>query len=356
MSQETLQWLNANVLIGMTSKRGHAWHYRASSQGPEPNHYPGFIPAADVQRRLFHWQALPTPEQYTIPATPADANSMDEHGNPTRQITVTDQVIYRSDTGEKLHTFGPGYSIHQHSEVLLDGLADILTPDGLAVTADSLGIGSAGLLRNGAIAWVQVEIPDTVTTPQGVDFRPYLSAIGSHNGSLSTTFITGHQLVLCDNTMFSALAEARRQRFRHTKHSIDRLLDTRHALGLIVESAEEFASEIALLCAADVTDREFALFRDAWAPRPESGARAQSNADTKRDALTHLYFRDSRVTPWTGTAFGVLQAVNTWSHHVQGGVTTPAARAARNMRRAIHGTTAQTDAGALHLLDTIRTA
>jgi len=31
-------------------------------------------------------------------------------------------------------------------------------------------------------------------------------------------------------------------------------------------------------------------------------------ADTKRDSLTTLYRADPRVSPWAGTAHGVLQA------------------------------------------------
>jgi len=38
-------------------------------------------------------------------------------------------------------------------------------------------------------------------------------------------------------------------------------------------------------------------------------------ADTKRDSLTTLYRSDPRVSPWAGTAHGVLQAVNTYEHH-----------------------------------------
>jgi hypothetical protein len=44
MSKESLEWLNANTLIGFTSKRGTAWHYRADRQSKEPNHYPGSVP------------------------------------------------------------------------------------------------------------------------------------------------------------------------------------------------------------------------------------------------------------------------------------------------------------------------
>ena len=57
MSRETMKWLNSNTLIGYTSKRGSAWHYRADLQSAEPNHYPGPVPVEDVRRRLFGWEA-----------------------------------------------------------------------------------------------------------------------------------------------------------------------------------------------------------------------------------------------------------------------------------------------------------
>ena len=57
MSAETSTWLNTRTLIGFTDQRGHAWHYRSSDQGDEPNHYPGAVPIDDVRRRLFDWNA-----------------------------------------------------------------------------------------------------------------------------------------------------------------------------------------------------------------------------------------------------------------------------------------------------------
>ena len=48
MSQETVNWLNTMTLIGFTDQRGHAWHYRASAQSDEPNHYAAAIPVEDV--------------------------------------------------------------------------------------------------------------------------------------------------------------------------------------------------------------------------------------------------------------------------------------------------------------------
>lgn len=55
MSRETSEWLNRNVLVGFTDKRGNAWHYKADDQGDEPNHYPGPVPVADVGRVGPRW-------------------------------------------------------------------------------------------------------------------------------------------------------------------------------------------------------------------------------------------------------------------------------------------------------------
>jgi len=43
--------------------------------------------------------------------------------------------------------------------------------------------------------------------------------------------------------------------------------------------------------------------------------RALTLASTKRDTLAGLYRSDPRVAPWSGTAHGVLQAINTYDQH-----------------------------------------
>ena len=74
------------------------------------------------------------------------------------------QAICRSDdsTGAVMGIFGPGYTRHQYREWLLSTVADLLD--------DDLAISSAGLLRGGAVAWVEVAMPETITTPEGVAF------------------------------------------------------------------------------------------------------------------------------------------------------------------------------------------
>jgi len=177
MSKESSQWLNQNTLIGFTNKRGHAWHYRASDQGSEPNHYPDAIPIEAVQRRLFAWQAQPRPLYVEVP----DCGLVEVEGK---------QAITCSDTGHVLGIFSSGYTVHQYREWLLDRVSTILD--------NGLSIGSAGLLRDRAQAWVSVEVPDNITTPEGVVFRPNLLACTSHDGSLATTYKRVVTNVVCD--------------------------------------------------------------------------------------------------------------------------------------------------------------
>lgn len=357
MSRESLSTLNTQTLIGFTAQRGHAWHYRAAEQGNEPNHYPGPVPVADVRRRLFAWKAMSSPKRWDVPADYADATGVDADGNPIRTVTSTDQVIWRSDRPDvDLGTFREGYEIHQYDETLLDGLSKIITPDGLAVTTDSLAIGSAGLLKDGRQAWVQIETPDTVKTPEGLAFRPSLLAVTSHDGSIATTFAAAVTVVVCDNTMATALGESRdsgrRIKIKHSKGSKLRIKDAREALGVIVESAENFAQDVAALCRIEVSDHQYRQFLDLVMPIKSNDRAAVTRVQRNRSRLTQLYNHDNRVSPWRGTAFGLVQLMNTYRHHAAP-IAKDTHRAERNMSNAITGATAREDAKILEAIDKV---
>ena len=82
-------------------------------------------------------------------------------------------------------------------------------------------------------------------------------------------------------------------------------------------------------------------------------------ATNKRDELATLWTTDGRVSPWTGTAFGVVQAVNTWTAHfstvkskdkdASEGVT----RALRNAENDLLGVTEKSDADTLRILASV---
>jgi phage/plasmid-like protein (TIGR03299 family) len=342
MSKETLAHLNPNTLIGFTDKRGTAWHYRADEQGDEPNHYPGAIPVPDVQRRLFGWHAESRSLAVETPADIASMTHLDADGEPARWARAeSHQAICRSDdhSGAVLGIFGTGYAMHQYQEWLLTTVANLLD--------DDLSISSAGLLKRGAIAWVEVSVPETITTPEGVDFRPNLLATTSFDGSIATTFKRTITATVCDNTRELALAEKGQQvKVRHTSGSRAQLAPAREALAMVHTLADEFASEVKELCATVVTDRQWAAFLDAQVPVVDDQAerltgRALKMASKKRSRLEELYRHDDRVSPWAGTAFGALQAINTYEHHdrtIRG-----ADRPDRNMLRTVTGEFARLD-------------
>lgn len=219
MSRETLTHLNTQTLIGYTSKRGQAWHYRASEQGAEPNHYEHSVPVADVRRRLFSW----SPVEADVQAVTIDETGVQTFTDPLRK------AIVRPDTGAILGIFRPGYKVHDYDQWLITNVEGLLDAD--------LQIGSAGLLRGGAVAWVQVEMADTLNAA-GVEFRPFLTATTSLDGSIATTYQTGAQVVVCDNTLSAALTTAdTRVKVRHSANSLDKLTQVRDASASCTRSA-----------------------------------------------------------------------------------------------------------------------
>lgn len=343
MSQETFEWLNRNVLVGNTDARGTAWHYRAADQGTESNHYAGPIPLADVERRLFHWQAEPRRVAVEIPADITTATHFADDGMPMRWVVQADrQGIVRNDTQAVMGLFKDGYQPHQYQEWLLDQVGLILD--------DDLSISAAGLLRGGAQAWVEVSVPETMHTPEGFAFRPNLLACTSFDGSMATTFKRTVTATVCDNTLAAALGEHGQQyKVKHSRNSQAKIADVRDALGIVYSMADDFAAQVAQLCNVKVTEGQWQQLVEQLAPMSDTmAAGAKGRAETKRVQLARLWSTDTRVQPWAGTAFGVLQAVNTYEHHVAN--VRGAGRVERNMEKAIRGFYDELDASTLSLV------
>jgi phage/plasmid-like protein (TIGR03299 family) len=303
MTTETISHLNTQVLIGFTDQRGTAWHYKKDEQGAEPNHYPAAIPVADVQRRLFSWQAKAVEMWVDVPKH--------LHGTLGSMTHVPNrQAIVRDDTYQVLGVLSKAYVPHQYDEWLLKQVANLLD--------DDLAIGSAGLLKGGAVAWVQVEMPETWKVA-GVEFRPHLMATTSLNGEIATLYKRTCTIVVCDNTRAQALRETGQEfRVKHTSQSLLRLSDARDALSIVHTIGDDFAAEIEALMARRVTDRQFDRFLSLVAPADDTESRqAQSRAENQRNTMRQMWQTDIRCAPFRGTAFGAVQTVNTWRQHIK---------------------------------------
>jgi phage/plasmid-like protein (TIGR03299 family) len=331
MSRETIEWLNANSLIGFTDERGKAWHHL---EGVD-NHYAGAIP----YERVLELMSYPLAE-----------------GVPTVNVITDDGVqsfeapkhkgIVRLDTGEVFKFFREGYRIHQPSEWCLKNL-DTLTHGGLNLAA-------AILLRGGALAAVQAELEGTREGAEGVKHRPYITAATSMDGSIATTYLLGTRLWVCDNTLTYALAEnsALRHKVRHSSNSLNRLADVRANLGLVVEEVGDTVdAEIKRLTSEYVSDERWTAFTKAYANfDPDKPGKALTNAERKISTLNTLWNHDERVAPWRNNAWGVLAAVNTAEHHIFG---SDANRETRNGLRTIQGKWDGIDQNTLRVLATV---
>lgn len=345
MSKETLEYLNLNTLIGYTDKRGNAWHRSreiVEAQGREPNHYTGPVPIEDVRRRLFHWDVWETDGVRGV------FPIIDEDG--VRDVEVVDstrKMLIRSDTRTTLGVPKKGYKVHTYDDALLKNVENILDAAGLA-------IGSAGILRGGGVGWVQIEMEDTIET-KGVEFRPFLTAATSLDGSLSTTYKTGVTAVVCDNTLSAALGEGggRVFRIKHSRNSEVKLAEAREALNIVHSVADDFARQVEELTAQTVTDAQWAEFVKRLTPISQGTSKRSDNmALTKRSQLNRLYNESPMVAPWRGNAYGVLAAVNTWAHHEQ--TVRGKSRAERNSTRMVMGEFDSLDATTLQLLAKVR--
>lgn len=349
MSKETSKWLNTNTLIGFTEKRGTAWHYRSEDQGDLSNHYPGAIPMGDVSRRLFDWTA----------------DKLDlfvEFRGKWRGVPGM-IALTASDTGDNLGIHTSGYEAKQYSEWLIETVGEFIGDDGNGVQ-----ISSAGLLKGRKVAWVQLEQPETVTTPEGVTFRPFVLTSTSLDGSLAFTINEAVTNTVCDNTMNAALSEGRangsRFRLKATKNSPARKSEVKGVYATLLAVEDDFSKAVAELCATPVSSKQFGQFIELHVPMPsgEAGKAGITRATNKREALTQLWKADERVAPWTGTAWGVVQAVNTYQHHMNiirnttGVVDLSTLRAERNMLRAVKGEWATVDGDTLATLDKVLVA
>jgi len=344
MSMETLTWLNQNVLVGFVENRGKAWHYDEASQGTEPNHYQGAIPVADVKRRLFYWTA-----------TEGALKARVKIAGKWRTVTVDNKkALSHPETGEVFAVVGKTFPVHDYSKWLIDNFKKILDAgDG------DLGIGSAGLLKGGGQAWVQLELPESVEGPGGIVHRPYLTGSAVYDASRVSTYSTGSQVAVCDNTLSAALAGAWDTiKYAHRPGIEMKPQDVRDALKVLHANTKAVNAELDAMLNVPVSDAQWDKFIEAHIgkPRPFEAGRGQTNWDNTHDELTAIYRHSPMAAPWAGTMWGAFQAVSTWRHHNKVAKNVAGGRAERNLISRVDGTNDKEDAEVLTKLRAVLAA
>lgn len=338
MSMETYQTLNTKVLLGHNQK---AWHHMAKHMTEGDTTYPGAIPVEEIMRRLFDFEV----EMCELIVKRPDGTTFTQD-KFFAQVPSNQDIIYG------VHK--DGYVGHQYKRWLIEYVQQMLGA-GVEIT-------SAACLRQGAMAFVSVRMPDAFRTKHGVEFYAYLMAITSFDMSCSTQYKTGDVLAVCDNTAAAMMSSAGNHfKIKHTRNSETKIEDALAALKLLEQEQSAFAQQCDELCETTVTDAQFEKFLSELVPMPEMddkdinardySTRSATIAANKRERLNELYRNDGRCAPWKGTRFGVVQAVSCWNqwdsrNHKDG-------RVVRAFENQINGRTLQNDLNTLKLLDKV---
>jgi phage/plasmid-like protein (TIGR03299 family) len=330
-STESLKWLNSQILVGFTDDK-KPWWYSEALQGGEPTIYSGAVPLEDVKRRIFDWEAIRCPIKVDLP-------------NRSDVLVPKMYAIVNSKTGHIFKIASDNYVIHQYQDWLVKRVAALLDNG-------NLQIGSAGLLRKGAGAFVTVETPENVKTRSGMEIKPKLLAASSHDSKLASIYKFVSTIVVCDNTLNAALAEhSNVHRVRHTENSLGRLEDVRKSLDIVIAGPEGMVDFLDSLSEIKVSESQWQEIVDRLVPVPDSSRpQVVARLENKRLELDNLWRNDLRCSPWHGSGLGVFQAFNTHNHHIAG---QDASRFDRNMRKTLSNSSLKEDRKILDVLNAV---
>lgn len=344
MSKETDLWLNKYTATGFIDLYGPAWHDDRDLRIREmltENQFHGAVPLWKVDE-LLSFDLISCEVKATGTFVSPDGNIVEiDSVDPRRQAIVT------SDTHEVLGVFSKNYKIHPYRDTLL-GILGQLVGDPMAEDM-GLQIKSIGLLRNRAVAWVQVVAPKEVYAG-ALEAQPFISIATSCDGSLATTAVSGTQLIVCDNTLFAALRAAQmRIKLKHTLNSVDRLDDVASALQVMTTASRTTSEIVDMLSQTPVNERETEKYYTIrFGDQPTEDGRGRTKWINRRDAFMTVMSTPA-VKPFVGTALGLVQADSTFRHHKNAAQTEamPGNKLARNMWHAAHGETQAEDAASL---------
>ena len=350
-SKQDVGELNLWTLIGCTDERGNAWHYREELQGSEDNRYPGFIPVADVHRRLFFWEPERLPVAYLRPCGVDEADFITSEGVAVKIVeTQNDRIgVVRPDTDYDMGVFKSGATHPAYGVTLIRECERL--------TGTTLGVSTAGLVQRGSRAWVEFSMLETLHDPKsGFGYRPNLLCADSMDGSLALTRALTIEATVCNNTLRWNLLEAKDSgllfRRKHTRGIVSNSLqDERDALGIIEQVDAEFLSGLHTLLEQPVTPKQRVEVMDILVPLPEEKGRAYTMAENRRDALFALDY-NPMVSPWIGTAFGEVQRFNTYDHW-EASTRGAANRTERNINRTLSGKRAEADRDVVKALESV---
>lgn len=305
----------------------------------------------DEVEKLFSWDAVEGTLKGAATVLTEDGVHTFEIEDPTRKVIMRPPgALGDDDPGAVLGTPKPNRKLSQFRESLLTNTEAIL--------GDDLGIVGAGSLYDTAVGFIQVTVPESIKTPSGVEFYPFIVATDSHNGMFAQSYSSGADNVDCRNTHAAFLRNApTAYKLRHSKNADFTITDSHQALGIVHTVSENFTLEVEKLISETVSPSEFdAYIEQRVKIKPDQDNRSRGRLEATRERLYTMYASDERVRDYNGTKWGVIQLENTYAHWVaslKGEKDGETDREVANVRKMLTGDFYDLDKATLKRLDTV---
>lgn len=178
---------------------------------------------------------------------------------------------------------------------------------------------TTGSLREGRQFFIGFRANDLDVNGEIVQRRP--AVCSSHDGSLKAVAYDSSVLPVCANTLTWGLSSGRNiLGFRHTSGVEDAIAQAIEFQKLHSTNDEVIVKRISDLQLRPFSTADFVGVMDTVLPTlPDSDAitnRAKTIRTNARESVQVMWLRDERVAPFRGTAWGAVQAFNTYEQWV----------------------------------------
>ena len=199
---------------------------------------------------------------------------------------------------------------------------------------------TGGSLREGRQFFMSIKLGEEFTFPGSGDrIETWMVVASSHDGSMALTVYITRIRVVCANTLAWSLGRATNvYRVKHTSGATAKVSEARESLELAWDGQDAFSQAIDKLMHTTVTDDQFYKVTQALFPVDDDMTTIMKNGRlTRRAHVADLYFASPTVGEWTGTAYGLWNAVSEYeqwlapSRGKTGSINRAKAVAARNV-------------------------
>lgn len=257
---------------------------------------------------------------WTALGTPVETNDVDQimkiagldwevqtvipevNGSPVSDF----RAIERTDTGQVFGFQRKGYTPLQNRH-----LFEIVESFG-----SDIDVRSAGTFKGGARVWVQAQLHRRIEIA-GDTLDPYLTISTSHDGSGAPKVGLGAGRLSCTNQipMFRRTAQ---WSHRHSTNVVRAALNAHVILGQAETILDSFEEEVRRMIEHEVTNARFEEIVKTILPASDDmTVRQLGNVEAQRDGIRLAYATDRDGGAFAGSAWGVVNAVNSWAQWVR---------------------------------------